>query len=176
MKFDGFLYTSPKVRHWVTVVAVLFAALVCVSCDKILCDDYDFVNESNFDIEYTMTKIDDKDTIKAHESYTRYLSQDLGVVITNSVPVYCVETSTSATFREYAKYTYTITNNCIYTVTLGTDHAFDKNFTVPSQTATGGKPSVVSLYSKALTIIDPPGGVAKLTVTWSGSNAAVIIK
>lgn len=153
--------------------ALLFAAL-CTSCDKMLCDDYDFINESGFYIEYRMSKIDDTDTIKAHESYTRYLSRNLGIEITNSVPVQCIETSTSATFREYTKYTYTITNKCAFTVTLGTDNSFDKNFTVPGTNASV-RPSVVELYSKVLSIQDPPGGVAALTVTWSGNNATVTI-
>lgn len=149
-------------------------AWLCVSCDKMLCDDYDFINESDFDVEYEMTKIDDTDSIKAHESYTRYLSQDLGVVITNDVPVYCVETSTSVHFLEYDKYTYTITNNCSFTVTLGTDNKFDKDFTVPSKSAVSS-PSVVYLYSKALSVKDPSGGVASLAVKWTDSNATVTI-
>lgn len=161
--------------HDMTAINVLLlCSFVCVSCDKLMCDDYDFINESNYRIEYTMTKIDDTDTIEAHESYSRHLSQDLGVVITNRVPVYCDETSTSATFHEYKKYIYTITNNYSFIVTLGTSNAFDRDFTVPSIKASGS-PSVVALYSKAIQLKDPPGGIATLTTTWNGNNATVTV-
>lgn len=140
-------------------VSVLAAAAVCAACDEMFCSDYDFVNETEYNIEYEMTKTGAKDTIGPFQSYTRYLSEDLNIKIVQSDgPVRCVETSSSATFKKLVSYTLTVTNTCNFDVVLDTDNEYDKDIVVPANTA-AASPAKPVVYSLAVSLKNDYGGL-----------------
>lgn len=127
---SGCARASRAVKIFLAYASVFFLT-ICAGCENIVGTDFYFDNQTDYDIEYKIGRYGSNGTIKAHESYTRYLVKDLDVSVSSNHPVYCVSSSDSAVFHEIEKNHFTLKNNCAFSVTLDYDDPYLQSRPIP---------------------------------------------
>lgn len=111
-------------------VIISLAMLFFISCDNAFKVDFDFINKTDYHIDFYLEDYDENCAINPHETFSKKMYTQPRITILSDLPVSCTTVSTYATFRENPSYQVKISNNTDMDFILSTDNKYNEEINV----------------------------------------------
>lgn len=117
-------------RNFIYVIISL-AMLFFISCDDAFKVDFDFINKTDYHIDFYLEDYDENCAINPHETFSKKMYTQPRIRILSDLPVSCITVSTYATFRENPSYQVKISNNTDMDLILISDNKYNNEINLP---------------------------------------------